>query len=61
MNEKQAVKKEPFLRLSRRDDLPFLKSCGIRLIAVLLALVLCGILLFFLTKENAFSVYRTML
>lgn len=61
MKEREINKKEPLLRLSRRDDIPFAKSCGIRLTAVFLALILCGILLFFLTKENAFSVYRTML
>lgn len=61
MKETEVSRKEPLFRLSRRDELPFFKSCGIRLAAVFLALVVCGILLFLLTQENALSVYRTML
>lgn len=61
MKEKETGRKEPLFRLARRDELPFYRSCGIRIAAVLLALVVCGVLLYFLTKENALSVYRTML
>lgn len=61
MTETEVSRKEPLFRLSRRDELPFIKSCGIRLAAVFLALVACGVLMFLLTHENALSVYGTML
>lgn len=59
--EKQGGKTEPVIRLAKRDELLWYKSWGIRAVAILLALILCGILLYFLTKENPFTVYGKML
>lgn len=60
MNSRADVK-EPMVRLIKRDDCPRIKSWGYRIIAVLLALVLCGVLLFLLTGENPFVIYKTMI
>ena len=53
--------KEPVVRLIKRDDLPRIKSWGYRIAAVLLALALCGVLLYFLTGESPFVIYKTMI
>ena len=44
MNEK---KKEPFFHVVKRDALPWYQSVGIRAVAIILALIVCGISLFF--------------
>lgn len=57
----KAIKKEPFVRINKREDLSLGKAVTVRAAAVVLAIIVCGILLFALTKENAFVVYQTML
>ena len=53
-------KKEPLIHISKRDTLPWFKAWGIRIAAILLALVFCGIITSLLTKLNPLSVYATM-
>lgn len=53
-------KTEPFFHIAKRDDLPWQKALGIRLVAILLALILCGILTTVLTGLNPFSVYQSL-
>ena len=36
--------KEPLFHIVKRDALPWYKSLGIRFLAILLALILCGII-----------------
>lgn len=51
---------EPLFHIVKRDSIPKLNSWLIRIIAILLALVFCGILTMVLTGENPFKVYVTM-
>ena len=53
--------KEPLFHIVKRDDLSLIKTWGIRLFAILLALVLCGIVTVLLTKLNPLDVYGTMI
>lgn len=51
---------EPLFHIVKRDSMPKLNSFLIRIGAILLALVFCGILTMVLTGENPISVYVTM-
>lgn len=51
---------EPLFHIVKRDSVPKLNSLLIRIGAILLALVFCGILTMVLTGENPISVYVTM-
>lgn len=53
-------KKEPFIRVSKRTPLPWYGVWGIRLAAILLALIVCGIVTSVTTKLNPLNVYGTM-
>ena len=57
-NSKQ--KKEPFIRVAKRDGMSLKKALLIRAIAILTALVLCGIITMIVTGQNPFAVYATM-
>lgn len=48
------------MRISKRDHMPFLCACGVRLIAVLLALLLNALLIYAITKMNPIDVYKSM-
>lgn len=53
--------KAPLFHITRRASLPWYRAWLIRVIAVVLGLILCGIVSIFLVKINPFEVYRTML
>ena len=53
--------KEPLFHIVKRDDLSVAKVWGIRLLAIFLALVLCGIVTVLLTKLNPLDVYGAMI
>lgn len=53
--------REPLLRISKRADVGFAKAWGIRLLAILVALIVCGIITAALTGLNPLSVYGTMI
>lgn len=55
------TKKEPLFHIVKRDALPWYTSWGVRIASILLAIVVCGLLTLFLTGENPFSVYGTMI
>lgn len=57
MNEKV---KEPLFHIVKRDTLPAKKAWGIRLIAIVAALIVCAILTTALTGDNPLSVYATI-
>ncbi len=52
--------KEPLFHVVKRDDITRAKAWAIRLVAILAALVVCGIITFALTGDNPLSVYATM-
>ena len=53
--------REPLFHISKRDDLSMLKVWGIRLIAILLALVLCSIVTILLTRLNPLDVFAAVI
>lgn len=57
MNEKV---KEPLFHIVKRDALPAKKAWGIRLIAIVAALIVCAVLTTALTGDNPLSVYGTI-
>ena len=51
------LKKEPLLRIAKRSDISRKKSWLIRFIAIVIALVVCGLYIFSITKQNPIAVY----
>ena len=51
---------EPLIRITKRKELSFAQAWGVRIIAILIALVVCGIITTTLTGLNPISVYKTM-
>ena len=56
----KSLKKEPIVRIAKRSDISRKKSWLIRALAILLALIVCGIFIFALTKKNPLKVYLGM-
>ena len=52
--------KEPLFHIVKRDALPWQRGLRIRLLAILAALVVCGILTTVLTGINPVQVYVTI-
>ena len=52
--------KEPLFHISRRSVIARWKAWMIRIIAILLSLIVCGVIVFALTKLNPVKVYGTM-
>ena len=52
--------REPLFHVSKRSTLPWYKAWGIRIIAVLLALIVCGVITVMLTNINPIEVYASM-
>ena len=52
--------KEPLIRLAKRTDIPLWKGIMFRIIAILLALIVCGVVIIFLTGMNPIEVYIAM-
>ena len=57
-----SVKNEPLIRISKRDEMPKWKSWGVRILAILLALVINAVIIYFISgKElNPLAVYKAM-
>lgn len=55
--EMTVTKKDPFVRMIKRDSISTVKAWGIRLIAVLLSLVVAALVIVAITKQNPFQVY----
>ena len=53
-------KKEPFFHIVKRDALPWYQAVGIRAVAIVLALVLCGILTTITTGVDPIEVYKSI-
>lgn len=54
-------KKEPLFHISKRASLPWYKAWGIRIIAIVLALLVCAVVTMTLTGEDPISVYAAMI
>ena len=52
--------KTPLFHITRRLDIPFSRAIVIRVIAIILAFALCGIVTTVLTGENPFDVYSSI-
>lgn len=61
IREAALSKKEPMLRISKRDSIPWKKAWGIRLLAVLLGLIICAVVIFLMTRLNPVEVYRSII
>ena len=53
--------KEPLFHIVKRGALPWYKAWGIRLLAVVIALIVCAIVTMTVTGENPIQVYATMI
>lgn len=52
--------REPWLRMAKRDGVPFWKQVLVRVAAILLALVACSALIYWATGKNPIFIYKTM-
>lgn len=52
--------KEPLFQISKRDDMPVLKSYLVRLVSIVLALLACALIINVVTKLNPVDVYKAM-
>lgn len=55
-----SLKKEPLIRIAKRDSMPLWQSVLIRIISIVLALVVCGVIIYLLVKVNPLEVYKSM-
>ena len=53
-------KREPLIRIAKRDSMPLWQSVLIRVISIVLALVVCGVIIYLLVKVNPLEVYKSM-
>lgn len=53
--------REPLFHISKRDQMSAARVWSIRILAIILALILCGLITVLLTKLNPIEVYRSML
>lgn len=51
----------PLLHIAKRDELPSVKSWGIRIASIAAALVVCAVVIVMLTGENPIKIYATMI
>lgn len=56
----QEKHKEPLFHIVKKDALPWQKALGIRAIAIVLALILCGIITTITTGINPIEVYKSI-
>lgn len=54
-------KKDPLVRIVRRESMPLWKSIMVRLIAVVAALLVSGVIIYLLTGASPIKVYESML
>ncbi len=61
MSNKIKKSHEPLFYVTKRDSIPTMKAWLIRIVAVVIALIVCGLLTMLLTGENPLSVYASMI
>jgi len=54
------IQSEPFIRITKRQDISQIKSWLIRLLSVVLALAVCGVVIYAMVKLNPIKVYAAM-
>ena len=59
-NAKHKNSSAPLFRMAKRESISTVKSWGIRLIAVALALIINAVLVYSITKMNPLNVYVSM-
>ena len=52
---------EPRIHIAKRDDMIWYKSWGVRLVAIVLALILCAFVIVLLTGYDPIKVYASMI
>ena len=55
---KAAAVREPFIRITKRDKMPVWKKIAIYVVAIILALAVSALFIFFVTKLNPIDVYK---
>ncbi len=60
MHKEKKQHHEQFVRISKRDHMVFWKSWLVRLIAILLALIVCALVIVLITGYNPLEVYSSM-
>ena len=60
MNKVEKRTREPMFHITKRDDMALWKSWLVRLVAIVLALVVCALVIVVLTKYNPIQVYKAM-
>ncbi len=55
------IRKEPLFHISKRAEMPWYKALMIRVIAILLALVVCAGICVIMTGENPLEIYSTII
>ena len=61
MKDKLKHHREPLVYISKKDNVPFKTKFLVRFIAIVLALVVCGIVTKVLTGDNPISIYKTII
>lgn len=61
MKDKLKHRREPLVYISKKDNVPFKTKFLVRFIAIVLALVVCGIVTKVLTGDNPISIYKTII
>ncbi len=61
MKDKLKHHREPLVYISKKDNVPFKTKFLVRFIAIILALVVCGIVTKVLTGDNPISIYKTII
>ena len=63
MQKKDKHLHEPLITITSRgrDTMPWQKSWGVRMIAIVIALILCALVIVFLTGYNPIEVYAAMI
>ena len=61
MTNKIKKSHEPLFYVTKRDSIPTMKAWLIRIVAVVIALIVCGLLTMLLTGENPLNVYASMI
>lgn len=61
MKDKLKHHREPLVYISKKDNVPFKTKFLVRFMAIVLALVVCGIVTKVLTGDNPISIYKTII
>jgi len=53
--------KQPLVHIVKRDAMPLKKSIAIRAVAIVIALIVCGVISMMLAKQNPIKIYGSMI